>query len=1040
MMNTLAGMGLAGSAVLALWLLASKVLKDRMPARWHYRVLKISLFFFLIPVGQLLALAGRTLCALRPSPGTVSAPAAVPAAPRIPVEALPRIPAAGAAAAASPVPVPARTPFVLQEETLKVLALVWAAGAAAMLAYKICVYCRLRWRLFRQNRPVSSQEARLVFWACRRQTGIRGPVELRENPAVRSPFAAGLLRPTVVIPAADLEREELRYLFLHELTHIRCGDLWVRFWAMLAQVLHWYNPLAWLLCRSIHTVSEQSCDERVACPLPPEERYLYGNVILKLAANAAAGSGDWAATLSARESMERRLTRVLKTEKLRGYQRLLALVLALAILACGGGAALAARNPLPVSREEMEPAHTVMALPKEEGTGGGGENAPAPGPITAPAAAAVPAPTEAEKPEEPEEPEADRPVTTNGTPSEAFLKELRAHFIERGYPVTEDTPVVFGDHELILKRGGTLLPDEDFESYGYKYPFAEGRGFGRISKCFVSKRPSDLGDSYLFEEYAVGNEELFRQHHYAAFVDKQMATLVDGDYPKNSRGETYGEDVIADYVGYYPDLCETIGDHNKEGYVTYEDFHVKAASRHLLEAECPHEFSIPLYDKEHNQIGTRTDPCNGHYAETGMSIDAAKAALAAGETIDSAPTYDDPSEETLAKIRKEAASRWTQAAITDSTPILFGDRDLILRCGGTLLPDNDLSSYTCVDNVIYKRFLDKNGGRRDEYKVGNKELVGYPGQLKNLTADGDYPKNSKGESYGSETLAGYVGYAPDLRYRAEYPPERRPAGYIREAELHVPDHTAAECKKEYAIPLYNPEGEVIGQYLLDCGGQHIDTTGMSIEDVKAALAAGASTTEEAKAAAAEAARTRVPNQEPPANPYTGYRDAAGNWHQLEEVRGDLDLIRSRGGTILPDDEASSYISYTGDSRHVYRRYRDKDGVLRREDRVGNKDLLPEESRALLNTLVKGEYPKNASGESCGYECLADYVGCAPDLAVWVEGPEQGYWRQKEMENQADALHFACKCPGEFRIPLYAFDGKTVKTHVTYICPYSVHLE
>ena len=108
--------------------------------------------------------------------------------------------------------------------------------------------------------------------------------------------------------------------------------------------------------------------------------------------------------------------------------------------------------------------------------------------------------------------------------------------------------------------------------------------------------------------------------------------------------------------------------------------------------------------------------------------------------------------------------------------------------------------------------------------------------------------------------------------------------------------------------------------------------------------------------------------------------------------------------------------------------------------MGNKEALPQEARALLNTLVKGEYPKNASGESCGYECLADYVGYAPDLAVWVEGPEQGYWRQKEIENQADALHFACKCPGEFRIPLYAFDGKTVKTHVTYICPYSVHLE
>ena len=34
-MNTLAGMGLAGGAVLALWLLVSGALKNRLPARWH---------------------------------------------------------------------------------------------------------------------------------------------------------------------------------------------------------------------------------------------------------------------------------------------------------------------------------------------------------------------------------------------------------------------------------------------------------------------------------------------------------------------------------------------------------------------------------------------------------------------------------------------------------------------------------------------------------------------------------------------------------------------------------------------------------------------------------------------------------------------------------------------------------------------------------------------------------------------------------------------------------------------------------------------
>ena len=1217
MMNTLAGMGLAGSAVLALWLLVQRLLGSRMPARWHYRVLKISLFFFLIPVGQLPPLAGRALRTLKPVHTAVSGPVPVPAVPQIPVSVLPQVPAASPAVPVpSPAPVSPPEPFGLTPEALRVLAAMWALGAAAMLAYKAVVWLRLRRRVFRWNRPVSSQEARLVFWSCKRRIGVRGPLALWENPQVRSPLAAGLLRPMVVIPAAELDRQELGYLFSHELTHIKCRDLWVRFFAVLAQVLHWYNPLAYVLSRSIQTVSEQSCDERVAGPLSREERYAYGNMILKLASGAA-GSGDWAASLSTRECIERRLIRVLRTEKLQGCRRLAALALALAILACGGGAALAARDPLPVSKEAREPARTVTALPAETPVKSGGENAPA---AAVPTSGTFPAPTETqvlaarekalegmtekqierlklvvreanyewefdylyrnvfavlEDPDAlywncfdqkgeiqiawavdgdidmdavcadegltedefyakygtpvvsdnqydtndftaildeliaavrnedlkaalryvrdearlaadqhavkhanneyralhdldyfllrygpsdvgpyvkddstitkyygtlgafygapvPAESEAagdgeaaGKPVTTNGTPSEAFLKELREHF---GVPA--DTPVLFGDHALIVSRGGTLLPDEDFDSYTcvsggsdslspviYKEFYTKNSGFDPLVNAHVN---------VCLSEYDVGRPEALEECNQ--FISSTLYNLVNGEYPKNSKGESYGHDGFSDYVGYYPDLHAAHGTKGELGYIYNPD---EAALPHNLPKDkCPHSFLVPLYDKEHKEIGKFEMSCGGHMMEDvisrGLSLEEAKAALASGEISYSAPTYDDPSANTLEMIRTEAASQWTQAAITDSTPILFGDRDLILRHGGTLLPDNDLRSYTCIDNVIYKCFLDKNGDHRDEYKVGNKDLLSFPSQLKELTADGDYPKNSKGESYGSDALQWYVGYAPDLSYLAEYLPERRPAGYVRESECHVPEHTAQECQREYPIPLYNPEGEVIGQYLLDCGGQHIDTTGMSVEDVKAALAAGATTTGEVKAAAAQA---RADGQ-----------NTAGSWRQQEEVRGDLDLIRGRGGTLLPDGDGISYLIYTGDDQHVYRRYRDRDGVLRREDRVGNKDLLPEEARALLNTLVKGEYPKNARGETYGYESLADYVGYAPDLAVWVEGPEQGYWRQKEMEDKADALHFACKCPGEFRIPLYASDGKTVKTHVTYICPYSVHLE
>lgn len=866
MMSTLAGMSLSGSAVLVLWLAASRLLRTRLPARWHYLVLKTSLLFFLIPVGRLLPLMARALSAMRPVPAITPVPVPAPVSPGVPAAALPRIPVTLPAAPLPSPALPLPEPVSVTAEVLRVLAAVWALGAAVMLAYKLCIYLRLRSHLLRQNRPVSSREAQLVFWGCKRQMGIRGPVELRENPGARSPFAAGLLRPTVVIPSRALEREELRYLFSHELTHIQCGDLWVRLLAMLVQVLHWFNPLAHLLSRSIRTVSEQSCDERVAAPLSREERYAYGNMILKLAAGTASWSGDWAASLSARESIERRLIRVLRTEKLKGGKRLAALALSLAILACGGGAALAARNPLAVSKEAKEPAHTVAAPPKEEGGKSGGNTAK-PGESTVKPAEAPPADTppktdvqpevpEAEPPEKPEtekpeEPKTAKRVTTNGTPSEAFLKELRAYYADSVPGITEDTPVLFGDHELILKRGGTLLPDEEFSSYTCCWGGSENLP-PVIYKQFHTKPHADRDNSVGYtssEEYYVGNKEAL-----AGFKLKNLSQLVNGEYPKNSRGESYGSESFGRYVGYHPDLVSARGTRGESGYIYRPD--ESSVPCNLPKDQCPHAFLIPLYDEEHNEIGKFEMCCGGHFMEEviarNMTVEEAKAALASGELSYAAHTYGDPSANVLETIRAAFADQ----GATSETPVLFGNPELIAKRGGTLMADSDLEAYRMVDGSIHKMFWDKNQRLRDEYLVGNRDLVDFPNQLEHLTADGDYPKNSRGETYGAASLAGYVGYTPDLAYQAGNPNEGRPAGYIYSRDdagspLNRYDPNAAEKPRSRTdsaayrawraenpdagcIPLYDAQGEIIGTY--HCAPEASpDTSGMRIEEAKAAL-------------------------------------------------------------------------------------------------------------------------------------------------------------------------------------------------------------
>jgi len=155
-----------------------------------------------------------------------------------------------------------------------------------------------------------------------------------------------------------------------------------------------------------------------------------------------------------------------------------------------------------------------------------------------------------------------------------------------------------------------------------------------------------------------------------------------------------------------------------------------------------------------------------------------------------------------------------------------GDTALITSRGGTILPDDDPASYRGNE----KLFKDKNGELRYEYMVGNESALT---DLDKKAAEwsivnGDYPKNKKGESYGSMLLADYVGYMPDLTQMGD--------GYIRQPELQAAEDaliglSKEECPHAYSIPLYDSEGKIIGEYKGTCNG-HFE--GMTKEEVKEA--------------------------------------------------------------------------------------------------------------------------------------------------------------------------------------------------------------
>jgi HEAT repeat protein len=77
------------------------------------------------------------------------------------------------------------------------------------------------------------------------------------------PFACGLLRPTIVLPAEcdgwTLDRR--RAVLLHELAHVRRRDLVGHTVGRFACALYWFHPLVWTAAKRLRSESERACDD-----------------------------------------------------------------------------------------------------------------------------------------------------------------------------------------------------------------------------------------------------------------------------------------------------------------------------------------------------------------------------------------------------------------------------------------------------------------------------------------------------------------------------------------------------------------------------------------------------------------------------------------------------------------------------------------------------------------------------------------------------------------------------------------------------------
>lgn len=191
------------------------------------------------------------------------------------------------------------TAEMLVESLLTLLPVVWLLAAATMLLWAGILQVRFHRRLKSADRCSDLRILRL--WdECRQRAGIRRLLPVLQLDGLGQPGILGLWRPTLLLPddADQLTDQQLRMVMLHELGHVRHGDLAVNWILLVVRAFHWWNPVFWLAALRYATLREQACDAFAIRRLEGDATRDYGDLLLSLAGRTPARLA-WQAALPA---------------------------------------------------------------------------------------------------------------------------------------------------------------------------------------------------------------------------------------------------------------------------------------------------------------------------------------------------------------------------------------------------------------------------------------------------------------------------------------------------------------------------------------------------------------------------------------------------------------------------------------------------------------------------------------------------------------------------------------------------------------------
>jgi beta-lactamase regulating signal transducer with metallopeptidase domain len=513
------------------------------------------------------------------------------------------------------------------EEPLSPAAVLYGTGAALCGLFFGTAYL---WSLRRFWGAVPADRSFIRRWQEAHSTLF--PIRVRVSRAVNAPLAYGLFRSVILLPeTTDWSDEgQLTYVLTHEYIHIRRGDLFWKLLLVAALCVHWCNPLVWAMYFCANRDLELACDEAVIRVLGLNSRKGYA---LSLLSAAESGFFPLCTTYNSKNQTEERIRAIMKTKKQSLAAILIAALLVTSVTAVFATskappedlnhlpqAAQSDTDPRPASVDKSTLGDRVPVTPADTSTPDDSRVDPFIDQPASPSADTSQNPVETVS--APEKSSA-YPVNSKGhtygawTEADGYedvpdLIYVRWNSETEGYLNRNEVypyswPISSASTQAELQRYVDWyhkLTQYDNPNVNY-VPYEEAsfslydrEESGVIGSCAgfeAYSRPDGhkLSDEALMELVTQGNpvkwslflgtapvenipDASIQPFREVPKTEEERALLEqwteNGDWRRNSKGQTYGPYSLGHYVGYFPDLICRTASNGQEGYELLKDF------------------------------------------------------------------------------------------------------------------------------------------------------------------------------------------------------------------------------------------------------------------------------------------------------------------------------------------------------------------------------------------------------------------------------------------------------------------------------------